>query len=46
MRVADYVVNKIYEEGTDHIFMISGRGSLFLNDANFQQECKGNFFTP
>ena len=32
-RVADYVVRKINEAGADHIFMISGRGILYLTDA-------------
>ncbi|MGN6711793.1 thiamine pyrophosphate-binding protein [Anaerocolumna jejuensis] len=32
-RVADYVIQKIYEQGIDQIFMITGRGILFLTDA-------------
>jgi acetolactate synthase I/II/III large subunit len=33
MRVADYIVKRLYEVGTRHIFMVTGRGALFLNDA-------------
>jgi acetolactate synthase-1/2/3 large subunit len=33
MRVADYIVNTIFERGTDVIFSVSGRGALFLTDA-------------
>ena len=33
MRVADYIVQSIYNEGAEHIFMVTGRGALFLNDA-------------
>lgn len=33
MRVADYIVNTIYNWGTDTIFSVSGRGALFLTDA-------------
>jgi acetolactate synthase I/II/III large subunit len=33
MRVADYIVERLYDEGTKHIFMVTGRGSLFLTDA-------------
>lgn len=33
MRVADYIVNTIYNKGTDTIFSVSGRGALFLTDA-------------
>jgi acetolactate synthase-1/2/3 large subunit len=33
MRVADYIVNTIYNRGTDTIFSVSGRGALFLTDA-------------
>jgi acetolactate synthase-1/2/3 large subunit len=33
MRVADYVVNTIFNSGTDTIFSVSGRGALFLTDA-------------
>lgn len=32
-RVADYVIQKIYEQGINQIFMITGRGILFLTDA-------------
>lgn len=33
MRVADYVINYIYDHGTDYIFTLSGGGAMFLNDA-------------
>lgn len=33
MRLADYVINRIYEEGAKHIFMVTGRGILYLSDA-------------
>ena len=33
MRVADYIINRLYDEGAKHIFMVSGRGALFLTDA-------------
>ncbi|WP_207641600.1 thiamine pyrophosphate-binding protein [Syntrophomonas palmitatica] len=33
MRVADYVIQRIYEEGAQHIFMVTGRGILYLSDA-------------
>lgn len=33
MRVSDYIINKIFNEGADTIFSVSGRGALFLTDA-------------
>lgn len=33
MRVADYIISKLYENGVDTIFSVSGRGTLFLTDA-------------
>ena len=32
-RVADYIIKKIHAEGIDHIFLVNGRGVLFLTDA-------------
>jgi len=32
-RVADYIVQRLYKENVNHIFMVSGRGALFLTDA-------------
>ena len=32
-RVADYIIRKVYEAGAGHVFMISGRGILYLTDA-------------
>ncbi len=33
MRVCDYVIDYLYKKGINHIFQVTGRGSLFLNDA-------------
>ena len=33
MRVSDYIIDYIYQAGVNHIFQVTGRGSLFLNDA-------------
>ena len=33
IRVADYIIQRIYDEGIKHIFMVTGRGILFLSDA-------------
>lgn len=33
MRVADYIMEKLYSEGVSHLFMITGRGVLYLSDA-------------
>lgn len=33
MRVADYIIAKTFEAGAKHIFMVTGRGALFLTDA-------------
>lgn len=42
MRLADYLIKKIYYSGVGHIFMVTGRGSLFLNDAvAAHEEIKG-----
>lgn len=32
-RVADYVINRLADEGIKHIFMVTGRGILYLSDA-------------
>ncbi len=32
-RVADYIIRKVRETGAGHIFMITGRGILYLTDA-------------
>lgn len=32
-RVADYIIRKVHEVGAKHIFMITGRGILYLTDA-------------
>ncbi|MEB3213082.1 MAG: thiamine pyrophosphate-binding protein, partial [Leptolyngbyaceae bacterium] len=33
IRVADYIMERLSLEGIGHVFQITGRGSLFLNDA-------------
>lgn len=33
MRVADYVIQRIYTAGAKHVFMVTGRGILYLSDA-------------
>lgn len=33
MRLADYVIQKLQEEGCEHIFTVTGRGILYLTDA-------------
>lgn len=33
MRVVDYIIEKVYQMGVKHIFMVTGRGVLFLSDA-------------
>ena len=38
MRVADYIVQRLCDAGTSHIFMVTGRGALFLNDAVAAQD--------
>ena len=37
-RVADYVIRKVNEAGAGHIFMITGRGILYLTDAVAKNE--------
>lgn len=32
-RVADYIIERLYEKGIEHIFMVTGRGILYLSDA-------------
>ena len=38
MRVADYIIERLYEEQVKHIFMVTGRGILFLSDAVAKHE--------
>lgn len=33
IRVADYVMQRLYQEGCEHIFSVTGRGILYLTDA-------------
>ncbi len=37
-RVADYVMQRVYEAGARHVFLVTGRGILFLTDALAKQE--------
>ena len=32
MRVADYIMHRLTEEGVGHVFQVTGRGALFLSD--------------
>ncbi len=32
-RVADYIMERLYAAGAKHVFMVTGRGALFLSDA-------------
>lgn len=38
MRLADYIIDKIQKSGIDTCFMVTGGGSLFLNDALFKNK--------
>ena len=38
IRVADYIVNRIANVGVKHVFMITGRGILYLSDAVAKNE--------
>lgn len=33
MRLADYIVNRLLQEGIFHLFLVTGRGLLYLSDA-------------
>lgn len=33
MRVADYIMSRLHDAGIGHVFMVTGRGALFLTDA-------------
>ena len=33
MRLADYVISKLFDEGVQHVFTVTGRGILYLTDA-------------
>jgi len=33
MRVADYAIDQIYKAGCEHIFLVTGGGAMYLNDA-------------
>ena len=33
MRVADYIIDQVYKSGCDHIFLVTGGGAMYLNDA-------------
>lgn len=38
MRVADYIIRTIHSKGVEHLFMITGRGVLYLSDAAAKEE--------
>ena len=38
MRVADYIMQRISEAGAKHLFMVTGRGVLYLSDAAAKNE--------
>ena len=33
LRVADYIMQMLHDSGVNHVFQVTGRGSLFLSDA-------------
>lgn len=33
MRVSDYIMHRLAEEGVRHLFLVTGRGNLYLSDA-------------
>ncbi|MDB4644840.1 thiamine pyrophosphate-binding protein [Rubripirellula sp.] len=33
IRVADYIIGRLYDAGAHHLFLVTGRGNLFLSDA-------------
>jgi acetolactate synthase-1/2/3 large subunit len=33
MRIADYIVERLHAQGVGHIFLVTGRGNLYLSDA-------------
>lgn len=44
MRLADYIIKKLTDYGIDTCFMVTGGGSLFLNDALFKNKKINNYF--
>lgn len=38
VRVADYIMEKLNENGVNHLFMVTGRGVLYLSDAAAKAE--------
>lgn len=38
-RIADYIIRKVNEVGAEHIFLITGRGILYLTDAVAKNKC-------
>lgn len=38
IRVADYVMQRLVQEGVHHLFMVTGRGMLYLSDAAAKEE--------
>ena len=37
-RVADFLIRKLHEAGVNHVFLVTGRGILFLSDAVARQK--------
>lgn len=33
MRVVDYIMEQLYNEGAEHVFFVPGTGCMFLTDA-------------
>lgn len=38
IRVADYIIQRLSEEGIEHMFLVTGRGILYLSDALAKNE--------
>ena len=38
VRVADYIMQTLHSKGAEHLFMITGRGVLYLSDAAAKEE--------
>jgi len=38
MRIADYIMQRLVEEGVRHLFLVTGRGMLYLSDAAAKNE--------
>ena len=45
MRVADYIIKRLTDAGVSHIFMVTGRGVLYLSDAVAADKKMQSIFT-